>query len=107
MDIFLALSWEDDMDALDDEILLQADYLPELEASDTEPVLPSTNNPHPNATDIRPMISDGGQGKPCQDGGANLEPSILPPPRMEALNWSPPPPTTMRMFVNCCAPLKQ
>ena len=40
------MSWADDMDALDDELLLLADYLPELEASNPEPVLPSTSNSH-------------------------------------------------------------
>ena len=53
---------------------------PELEASDPEPVLPSTNNSHFSTIDARPVISDGGQGKPCQDEGINLEPSISPTP---------------------------
>ena len=71
------MSWADDMDALDDKLLLQ---VPELEASDPKSVLLSTSNPHPNTTYVRPVMSDEGQGKPCQDGGANLEPSVSPPP---------------------------
>ena len=66
------------MDTLDDKLLLQANYL--LEASDPKPVLPSTNNSPFNTMDARPMINDGGQRKPCQDGGTNLEPSIPSPP---------------------------
>ena len=92
------MSWADEMDALD-KLLLQADYPPEPEASNPEPVLPSTTNPHPNTTDARPVLSDGGQGKPCQDGGTNLKPSISLTPQDGGTNLEPSiPPTPVHLF---------
>ena len=79
------MSWADEMDTLDEELLLQADYPPELEASGPEPVLPSITDSQPSATDARPVSSDGGRGNLARMEALTKRLPSSPHPRMETL----------------------